>query len=42
MLCANKEKYGTQHMLYNLIDSQICALDNNKCVGKVLMDLSKL
>jgi hypothetical protein len=41
MLCAYRKKYGTEHVLIKLIDSWKQALDNNKFVGTVLMDLSK-
>ncbi len=41
MLCAYRKKYGTEHVLIKLIDSWKCALDENKFVGTVLMDLSK-
>ncbi len=41
MLCAYRKKYGTEHVLIRLIDSWKCALDENKFVGTVLMDLSK-
>ena len=41
MLCAYRKKYGTEHVLIKLIDSWKYALDENKFVGTVLMDLSK-
>jgi hypothetical protein len=41
MLCAYRKKYGTQHVLIKLIDSWKQALDDDKFVGTVLMDLSK-
>ncbi len=41
MLCAYRKKYGTDYVLIKLIDSWKCALDENKFVGTVLMDLSK-
>ncbi len=41
ILCAYRKKYGTEHVLIKLIDSWKCALDENKFVGTVLMDLYK-
>ncbi len=41
MLCAYRKNYGTEHVLIKLIDSWKCALDENKFVGTVLMDISK-
>ena len=41
LLCAYRKKYGTCHSLVSLLESWKQALDNNQCVGALLMDLSK-
>ncbi len=41
MLCAYRNKYDTEHVLIKLIDSWKCALNQDKFVGTLLMDLSK-
>ncbi len=41
MLCAYRKQYGIEHVLIKLKDSRKCALDENKFVGTVLMDISK-
>ncbi len=41
MLCAYRQKYGTEHVLIKLIDSWKYALDNHNFVATILMDLSK-
>ncbi len=41
MPCAYRKKYGAEHVLIKLIDSLRCALDEDKFVGTVLMNLSK-
>ena len=40
-LWAFRKNYCTQHVLMNATDEWKLALDNQKCVGTVLMDLSK-
>ncbi len=39
--CAYRKKYGCEHVLVKLIDSWNYALDNDKFVGTLLIDLSK-
>ena len=41
MMCAYRKQYSSCHALTYLLDSWKSALDNNKCVGTLLMDLSK-
>ena len=41
MLCAYRKKYGCEHVLIKLIDSWKRALDQDKFVGAIFMDLSK-
>ncbi len=41
VLCSYGNKYGTEHVLIKLINSWTYALDNDKCVGTTLMDLSR-
>ena len=41
MLCAYRKSYGSGHTLTGLLESWKSALDNNKCIGTLLMDLSK-
>ncbi len=41
ILCACRQKYGTQHVLIKRTDLWKCALDEDKFVGTDLMDLSK-
>ena len=40
-MCAYRKKYASSHTLISLIESWKKALDNNQCVGTLLMDLSK-
>ncbi len=41
LLCAHRKMYGGEHVLVKLIDSWKYALDNDKFVGTLLIDLSK-
>ncbi len=41
LLCAYRKKYGCEHVLLKLIDSRKYALDNDKFVGTLLIDLLK-
>ncbi len=41
LLCADRKKYGTEHVLTKLIDPWTFVRDENKYVGIVLMNLSK-
>ncbi len=41
MLCAYRNKYGTEHIFIKLIDPWKLILDENKYAGIVLMDLYK-
>ena len=40
-LCAYRKKYGCDHVLIKLVESWKEALENDRFVGTVLMDLSK-
>ncbi len=37
MLCAYRKRYCIEHVLFKLIDSWKCALDEENCKGTVLM-----
>ncbi len=41
LLCAYRKKYGFEHVLVKVIDSWQYALENDKFVGRLLVDLSK-
>ncbi len=41
LLCAHRKKYGCEHVLVKLIDTWTYALDNDKFVGTLLIDLWK-
>ena len=41
MLCAYRKHYGSNHVLTSLMENWKKALDRNKCIGTLLMDLSK-